>query len=114
MFDSLPAVFLPVPCGTRFGCHGTQSSIHTASDKGCNVGGLVLDYRSTEVRSPWREHGNNGEPPRLSRLLMLKSINTNPVRPSFGYNYFSPQIKGFEYISVTFRLPVDFFVHAAN
>ena len=60
------------------GCHGSQQGIHAVYDNECNVGGPGLDYRSTEVRSPWREDGYNSEPPRRSRLLMLDSTNTDP------------------------------------
>ena len=69
----------PPPCCTGSGCHGSQQGIHAVYDNECNVGGPGLDYRSTEVRSPWREDGYNSEPPRRSRLLMLDSINTDLV-----------------------------------
>lgn len=65
---------LSLPYDTGFGCHGAQPGIHAVYDKGFNVGGLVLDYSNTEIRSPWREGGYNGEPLRQSRLLMLDSI----------------------------------------
>lgn len=78
------------PYDTGFGCHGVQPGIHAVYDKGFNVGGPVLDYSNTEIRSPWRGGGYNAEPFRQSRLLMLDSINTDPQpAPSFHYSNIS-------------------------
>lgn len=42
LFDSRAAASLPVPCGTGFGCHGSQPGIRAVYDKGCYVGGPGL------------------------------------------------------------------------
>lgn len=63
LFVCLATVSLPLPCGTGLGCHGTKEGIHAVYDNECNVGGPVLDYRNTEVRSPWREDGFKSKPP---------------------------------------------------
>lgn len=90
------SVSLPFPCGTGFVCHGTDPGIHAVYDKGCNVGGLVLCYSSTEARSPLRVDGLSSEPSQWSRLLMLNWVNTNPAPgPSFSYSSIFPQMSLF-------------------